>query len=66
MSSILLSGFQDLNSEWRAKRDGRDGVWNVIITVAEARGLRGLGNHGLNDVTVKVAFSGDPVASYCR
>jgi hypothetical protein len=60
MSSILLSGFQDLNSEWRAKRDGRDGVWNVIITLAEARGLRGLGNHGLNDVKVKVAFSGDP------
>ena len=59
MSSIVLSGLKDLNSEWRSKRDGRDGVWNVIITIAEARGLRGLGPHGLNDCNVRITFSAD-------
>jgi hypothetical protein len=60
MSSIEISGFQELNRAWRTKRDGRDGIWNVIITIAEARGLKGLGNHGLNDCRVKVKFSTDP------
>ena len=57
MASSFLSGFNELTSEWRQKRDGKDCTWNVIVTVAEARGLRGLGNHGLNDCRLKVTIS---------
>jgi len=57
MAGHIVSGFQELTIEWRHKRDGKDCAWNVIVTVAEARGLRGLGNHGLNDCRLKVFIS---------
>lgn len=57
MARSLVSGFHELTQEWRQKRDGKDCTWNVIVTVAEARGLRGLGNHGLNDCRLKVTMS---------
>ena len=54
MSSNTLSGYEELLTEWRQKRDGRDCVWSIIVDVKEARGLRGLAGHGLNDCKVKV------------
>jgi hypothetical protein len=36
------------------RRDGRDCNFNVIVNVAEARGLAGKGGTGLNDCCAKV------------
>ena len=59
MTALTISGFQYLNQEWRNRRDGRDCTWNIVVTVAEGRGLKGLGPHGLNDCFLKVNHSSD-------
>jgi hypothetical protein len=123
---VLVGGFTELIKEFRALRDGKDCVWNVIVSIAvsssllfstwwfvctpnnlaflcicqtqpsmiccgeipmtrtawrcfilcflvfilanittqEARGLRGLANHGLNDAKIKVSLSSDPDATW--
>ena len=54
MPTATLSGVDELCAEFRSSRDGRDCVFNVIVNVAEARGLKGLGSTGLNECVAKV------------
>eukprot|EP00961_Rhodomonas_salina_P287807 3888398-Rhodomonas_salina.2 len=57
----MPGGLSELVDELRAQRDGKDCVFNVVLHVAEARGLRGLAPHGLNDVKVRVHMSNEPI-----
>jgi len=54
-----LSGVDDLCAEFRGLRDGKDCTFNVVVKVSEARGLKGLGNTGLNECRAKVFGSWD-------
>ena len=56
----MPAGVDELCEEFRGRRDGRDCVFNVVINVAEARGLKGLGSTGLNECVAKVYGLWDP------
>lgn len=56
----MPAGVDDLCDEFRGARDGRDCIFNVVVNVAEARGLRGLGATGLNECRAKVYGLWDP------
>ena len=49
---IMICSYTHIRTYGR--RDGRDCNFNVIVNVAEARGLAGKGGTGLNDCRAKV------------
>lgn len=56
----MPSGVDELCDEFRGLRDGRDCIFNVVVNLTEARGLKGLGNTGLNECRAKVYGLWDP------
>ncbi len=56
----MPSGVDELCDEFRGRRDGRDCNFNVIVNIAEARGLNGKGGTGLNDCRARVFGLWDP------
>ena len=60
MPALRAAGVDELCDEWRLKRDGRDCIFNVVVNVAEGRGLRGLGATSLNECKLKIYGLWDP------
>ena len=56
----MPSGLDELCAEFREARDGRDCVFNVLVNIAECRGLFGLASHGFNDSKARVYGTWDP------